>query len=72
MFHQDNVQTARVHPPALYSAYERKDHESWGEQNSVRVWTYKYMFLVTHPVGTRKGEYTVWRVGNRSNCGSTL
>jgi hypothetical protein len=29
MFYQDNVQTARVDPPALYGAYEREDHEPW-------------------------------------------
>jgi hypothetical protein len=31
MYYQDNVQTARVDPPALYGVYECKDHESWGD-----------------------------------------
>jgi hypothetical protein len=47
MFHQDNVQTARVHPPALCGTYEREHHESWGEHLSVRVWTYICSWLPT-------------------------
>jgi hypothetical protein len=47
MFHQDNIQTAWVCPPALYGAYEREYHESWGEQLSIRVCTYICSWLPT-------------------------
>jgi hypothetical protein len=31
MVHQDSVQTTWGYPPVLYGAYERENHESWGE-----------------------------------------
>jgi hypothetical protein len=57
MVHQDSVQTVCVHPPVLYSTYEREYHESLGEHLSARV-IHTYA-PVTYPVRTRKGEEMV-------------
>jgi hypothetical protein len=56
MFYQDNVQTARVDPPALYGAYEREDHEPW-----------EMSACVTH-IMYAPGYPPSWNTGRRRNC----
>jgi len=57
MVHQDGVQTVCVHPPVLYSTYERKYHETLGEHLSARV---IYIYMLWLPTQFEREKKKKW------------